>query len=341
MFLSCCQLECNCPKTTFLLDGYLGFYQCLGICPGTCIFSQLVAIDFAFYSMQNAYTLCMHLTQVFFALYTFMIFLSATVVLYSPVLLISNRSYTYAVRHIKIRLPFTMGPVTFSDITTAIAFISILGLIMTYDQITLIKQRLNALHSRLSGAIRHAEAAEAEARLATEKYGTSRKRIAMLEEKLNDYQRALMDEVAAITQRQDLNTAVVRRGGEKCHQGSLSRQLYEVPTSSSRKTDTLSYISRRTTRATILAKDAFSSQHQAQQQHRGVPVPAVSGVAADFVLGEMSPPPHRGVLAREKSESGKNSVRSAFANISLKVPWRLRTKEATAAVKRRMASFHL
>ncbi|KLJ12338.1 hypothetical protein EMPG_12604 [Blastomyces silverae] len=234
-----------------------------------------------------------------------------------------------------------MGPLTFSDITTAIAFISVLGLIMTYDHITLIKQRLDALHSRLSDAMRQAEAAEAEARLAIEKYSTSRKRIAMLEEKLNDYQRALMDEVAAITQRQDLNTAVVGRGGEKCHQGSFSRPLYEVPTSSSRKTDTLSYISRRTTRATILAKDTFSSQHQAQQPQRGVPVPAVSGVAADFALGEMSPPPQIRILPREKSESGKNSVRSAFANISVKVPWRLRTKEATAAVKRRMSSFHL
>ncbi|OJD23717.1 hypothetical protein ACJ73_04930 [Blastomyces percursus] len=234
-----------------------------------------------------------------------------------------------------------MGPVTFSDITTAIAFISIIGLIMTYDQITLIKQRLDALHNRLSGALRRAEAAEAEARLAIEKYTTSRKRIAMLEEKLNDYQSALMDEVAAITQRQDLNTAVVRRGGEKCHQGSISRQLHEVPTSLSRKTDTLSYISRRTTRATILAKDAFSSQHQAQQQQRGVPVPTVSGVAADYVLGEMSPPPQIRILTREKSESAKSSVRSAFANISMKVPWRLRTKEATAAMKRRMASFYL
>ncbi|PGG97422.1 hypothetical protein GX51_07333 [Blastomyces parvus] len=233
-----------------------------------------------------------------------------------------------------------MGPLTFSDITTAIAFISVLGLIMTYDQITLIKQRLDALHSRLSTAIRQAEAAEAEARIALEKYNTSRKRIAMLEEKLNDYQRALMDEVAAITQRQDLNTAVVRRGGEKCHQGSLGRQPYEIPSSSSRKTDTLSYISRKTTRATILAKDTFSSQHQAQQQQRCVSVPAVPGVT-DLVLGEVSPPPTIRILTGEKSESGKNSVRSAFANLSAKVPWRLRTKEATAAVKRRMASFHL
>ncbi|OAX82528.1 hypothetical protein ACJ72_03126 [Emergomyces africanus] len=236
-----------------------------------------------------------------------------------------------------------MAPLTFGDVTTAIAFISVLGLIMTYDHITLIKQRLDALHSKLSGAIRQTEVAEAEARMANERCNISRKRIAMLEEKLNDYQRALMDEVAAITQRQDLNTAVVHRGGDKVHQGSLGRQIFEIPSSSSRKTDTLSFISRRTTRGTILSRDTFSPQQpqQLQQRQRSVSVSAAGGIA-DFGLGDTSPPqPQVIVVPREKSESSKNSVRSVIANISAKVPWKLRTKETTTAIRRRMASFHL
>lgn len=280
---------------------------------------------------------CMHPASVFFALCVYDISRSVAVsiVLRSPEIqkALRLRSPTH-----QNRSPFTMGPLTFGDITTAIAFISVLGLIMTYDHITLIKQKLDALNTRLTGAIRQAEAAEAEARLAVEKYNISRKKIAMLEEKLNDYQRALMDEVAAITQRQDLSTAVVRRGGEKCHQGSLSRQLYEIPSASSRRTDTLSYISRKTTRGTILSKDIFTQQQAHPQQH-AASVTATPRVA-DIVLGEMSQPQHV-VVPRDNSDSGKSSVRSAFASFSAKIPWKLRTKEATAAVRRRMTSFHL
>ncbi|EEH17070.2 hypothetical protein PABG_07157 [Paracoccidioides brasiliensis Pb03] len=221
-----------------------------------------------------------------------------------------------------------MAPLTFSDITTAVAFISIIGLIMTYDHITLIKQRLDVLNSRLSNAIRQSEAAENEARSAIEKSNICRKKMAMLEEKLNDYQTALMDEIAEITQRQDLNAAVSHRDKDKNHQGSVSRPLHEVPTSSSRKTDQ-SYVSRRPTRETILSRDTFSP-------HRSI---SAGCVGVEYARGDQTPIPP--VLVKEKSDSGKNSMRSVIANLSSKAPWRLKTKEKTAAVRQRISSFHL
>ncbi|PGG96866.1 hypothetical protein AJ79_09428 [Helicocarpus griseus UAMH5409] len=208
-----------------------------------------------------------------------------------------------------------MASLTFSDITTAIAFISIIGLIMTYDHITIINKKLEGLHSKLSAAMRQAEAADIDARSAIEKCNVYRKKMVLLEEKLNDYHSSLMDEIASIAERQVLSTHTSR---EK-YQGSFGRQLYEMPSTSSRRTDTGSHISRKTARGTILPRDTHRS---------------TSAAGPDYIIAETPPP-------KEKPESGKNSMRSVIANMSLRAPWRSKSKETRASIKRRMASFHL
>ncbi|KAK2808417.1 hypothetical protein FQN50_004802 [Emmonsiellopsis sp. PD_5] len=220
-----------------------------------------------------------------------------------------------------------MAPITFSDFTTALAFISIIGLIMIYDQLTIMKNRLDAFHTRLTTAIRQGEAAEAEARTAMDKYNTLRKKMAALEERLNTYHCTMLTEITGIIERQNMESIDQHRD-----RASSSRQLCEVPSGSSRKTTMdggVSSLNKR--RPVVHSRDSCLIPHRS----------ASTGGVDMRAAGEQPPPQQQQQLVvRQKPSSGKNSVRSVIASMGGR-SWRLKTKEKKEIVRRRMASFHL
>ncbi|KAK2800603.1 hypothetical protein FQN51_005986 [Onygenales sp. PD_10] len=220
-----------------------------------------------------------------------------------------------------------MAPITFSDFTTALAFISILGLIMIYDQLTIMKNRLDAFHTRLTGAIRQGEAAEAEAITAIDKYNTLRKKMAALEDRLNTYHCTMLTEISGIIERQNMD---IDQHRDNKHQGaSSSRQLCEVPSGPSRRTTDGGVSSLNKRRPVVHSRDSCLIPHRSA---------STGCVGVDIRAGE--PPPQQQLVVREKPCSGKNSVRSVIASMGGR-SWRLKTKEKKEIVRRRMASFHL